>query len=71
MNYPYSSFFVDIQLAKRRSEQILMEGPGVPGDFLPPQEQKSIPNRISIRQTVTERKISGGAPTIKPCIKMC
>jgi hypothetical protein len=38
MTYPYSSFFLDIQLAKRRLERILVEEPG---DFLASPEQKT------------------------------
>jgi hypothetical protein len=37
MNYPYPSFFLDVQLAKRRLAQILATGGGVPGnDLFPP-----------------------------------
>jgi hypothetical protein len=36
MNYPYSTFFLDIQLAKRRLEQILATGPDVDDDLSPP-----------------------------------
>jgi hypothetical protein len=36
MNYPYPSFFLDIQLAKRRLAQVLATG-SVPGnDLFPP-----------------------------------
>jgi hypothetical protein len=34
MNYPYPSFFLDVQLAKRRLAQALATGPGASGDDL-------------------------------------
>jgi hypothetical protein len=36
MNYPYPSFFLDVQLAKKRLAKALATGPGVPGDDLFP-----------------------------------
>jgi hypothetical protein len=43
MNYPYPTFFLDVQLAKRRLAQVLATGRAVPGDDLLPPSNKSVP----------------------------
>ncbi|MBV8533078.1 MAG: hypothetical protein JO207_04685 [Verrucomicrobia bacterium] len=35
MNYPYSSLFQDVQLAKGQLEQVFAPGPDTPGDQSP------------------------------------
>ena len=50
MNYPYPTFLLDLQLAKRRLEQILATGPGMPGDddLSPPRSVHHAPGIPSI-----------------------
>ena len=42
MNYPYPTFFLDVQLAKKRLAQVLATGRGAPGDDLFPANNKSV-----------------------------
>jgi hypothetical protein len=54
MNYPYPTFFLDVQLAKRRLAQVLATGRGLPGDDLFP------PNNISV--TVANAQTEAATP---------
>jgi hypothetical protein len=55
MNYPYSSFFFDIELAKRRLAQVLAEGPRAAGGNTSPAHHESVPVRFSLLRATTER----------------
>jgi hypothetical protein len=55
MNYPYSSFFLYIELAKRQLAQVLAEGPGAGRGDTSPDRQESFPVRFSLLRATTER----------------
>ncbi|HEY1476785.1 MAG TPA: hypothetical protein VGF37_03805 [Chthoniobacterales bacterium] len=57
MNYPYPTFFLDVQLAKRRLAQVLATGRGVPGDDLFPPSNKSVPVANAETEAVMPRLV--------------
>jgi hypothetical protein len=52
MNYPYPTFFLDVQLAKRRLAEVLATGRGVPGHDLFSPSNKSVPVAIAETEAV-------------------
>jgi hypothetical protein len=56
MNYPYSSFFLDIELAKRQLAQVLAEGPSAASGDTSPTGQESVPVRFSLLCATTKRR---------------
>jgi hypothetical protein len=57
MNYPYSTFFLDVQVAKRRLARVLETGRGVPGDDLFSPSKKSVPVAIAETEAVMPRLV--------------
>ncbi|HYY28690.1 MAG TPA: hypothetical protein VE860_12125 [Chthoniobacterales bacterium] len=55
MNYPYSRFFLDMELAKRQLAQVLAEEPAAGGDTSPPGDE-CVPVRFSLLPATTGRE---------------